>query len=78
MVDIAGTDNEKAYTAASMLGALAGLGLGNKLVQGKDFTTDQGKFTLLSELAGGMLGLGVAYLISPDEDGNSTLLIHDT
>ena len=72
VVDITGTDNVKAYTAASTLGALAGLGLGNKLVQGKDFTTDQGKFTLLSELAGGMLGLGLAYLISDD---NTTLYL---
>ena len=35
VVDISGTENEKIYTASSMFGALAGLGMGHKLVQEK-------------------------------------------
>ncbi|MCK4338804.1 MAG: hypothetical protein KAW87_02290 [Candidatus Cloacimonetes bacterium] len=74
-VDISGTKNEKAYTAASMLGAVVGLGLGHNLVQGKDFTTSQGNLIRLSELAGGLLGLGVAYLISSEDEDSSVLYL---
>ena len=75
VVDISGTENEKAYTTSSMLGAFIGLGLGHKLVQGKDFTTGQGNLIRLSELAGGLLGLGVAYLVSSEEEDNSVLYL---
>lgn len=75
VVDISGTEDEKAYTAASMLGAVVGLGLGHKLVQGKDFTTGQGNLVRLSGLAGGLLGLGVAYLVSSEDEDNSVLYL---
>ncbi len=75
VVDISGTENEKAYTASSMLGALVGLGLGHKLLQGKDFTTGQGTLIRLSEVAGGLLGLGVAYLVSSEDEDNSVLYL---
>ena len=76
VVDISGTENEKAYTAASMIGAIVGLGLGhNLLVRGKNFTTGQGNLIRLGELAGGLLGLGVASLVSSEDDNNSTLYL---
>ncbi len=75
VVDISGTENEKAYTASSMLGAVVGLGLGHKLVQEKDFTTGQGNLIRLSGLAGGLIGLGIAYLVSSEDDDNTTLYL---
>jgi hypothetical protein len=75
LVDIAGSENEKIWTASSMVGALVGLGLGHKLVQGKDFTTGQGNLIRLSELAGGLLGFGFAFLVSPEDDENSVLYL---
>ncbi len=75
VTDISGTENEKAYTAASMLGAVAGLGLGHRLVKGRDFTTGQGILIKLSEVAGGLLGLGVAYLVSSEDEDNNALYL---
>ncbi len=75
LVDFSGTENTKTYTAASMLGTVVGLGLGHKFVEGKNFTTTQGIMFRLSELAGGLLGLGAAYLVSSDDNDNSTLFL---
>jgi hypothetical protein len=75
VIDISGTENEKAYTAASMLGAVAGIGLGHKLVKGRDFTTGQGILIKLGEVAGGLIGLGVAYLVSSEDEDNSVLYL---
>jgi hypothetical protein len=75
-VDIADPDDEKAYTAAAMTGSIVGLGLGHHLVKNKDFSTGQGTLINLGELAGGLVGLGVAYLISPEGgDGNSAVYL---
>jgi len=75
LVDAIDPDNEKAYTAAAVLGGITGLGLGNALVRGRDFSTAQGNYIRLSELAGGLLGLGLAYLVSSDENDNSTFYL---
>jgi len=68
LVDISGTEDEKIYTTSSMLGNLAGLGLGHNLLRGKDSTTGKGNLVRLSGLAGGLIGLGLAYLVDEDED----------
>lgn len=75
LVDMIKPDNEKAYTLASVIGGVTGLGMGNLLVQGRDFSTAQGNYIRLSEIAGGLLGLGLAYLISSEENDNSTLYL---
>lgn len=74
VVDMVDPEDDRAYTAAAMVGSVIGLGLGHRLVRGKDFTTGQGTLINLSELAGGLVGLGVAYLVSSDDD-NSTLYL---
>jgi hypothetical protein len=74
-VDVFKPDNGKAYTTAMILGGIAGLGIGNALVRGRDFSTSQGNYIRLSEYAGGLLGLGLAYLVSSDENDNSTLYL---
>lgn len=75
VVDMFNTKNEKTYVAASMFGSVVGLGIGQKLVQGKDFSTGQGLLVELSELAGGLLGLGFAYLVTPEGEENSTFFL---
>lgn len=75
LVDIADPDDGKVYTAAAMLGSVFGLGLGDRLVRGKDFSTGQGRLITLGEMAGGLIGLGVAYIVS-SEDENSALYLN--
>ncbi len=77
VVDLFKPDNGKVYTAAAITGGFLGVGLGQKLVLGKDFTTSQASYISLSTLAGGLLGAGVAYLISTDENEalNQTLYL---
>jgi hypothetical protein len=60
----------RTHTAAGLAGAAAGLGLGRALVTGRDFTTSQGTLLTLSPLAGGLLGLGIAYLATPERAVN--------
>jgi hypothetical protein len=41
--------------------------LGRTLVANRNFTTNQGTLLTLSPLAGGLLGLGIAYLATPEQ-----------
>ena len=75
IVDMAASDQDKAYTAAAMTGAIAGLSFGHHLVKGKDFSTGQGSLVALSQCAGGLLGLGLAYLIAPEDKDNSAFFL---
>lgn len=52
--------------AGSLIGAAAGLVLGHRLVTGRNFSTGQGTLLTLSPLAGGLLGLGIAYVATPE------------
>lgn len=56
----------RTHTAAGLAGAAAGIVLGRALVTKRNFTTSQGTLLTLSPLAGGLLGLGIAYLATPD------------
>lgn len=73
-VDMSKPKDDKAYTAAAMAGSVAGLGLGHFLVKGKDFTTGQGSLINLGEFAGGLVGLGIAYLASSKDDNSALYL----
>lgn len=44
--------------------------LGRALVTGRNFTTNQGTLLTLSPLAGGLLGLGIAYLATPERQSD--------
>ena len=55
------------HSAAGLIGTAAGVVLGRTLVSGRNFSTGQGTLLSLSPLAGGLLGLGIAYLAAPDE-----------
>jgi hypothetical protein len=73
IVDIA-EGEDKAYSTASMVGATIGLWAGHSLVKGKDFTTGQGRLVGLGTMVGGLVGSGLAYLMSSDND-NSVLFL---
>ncbi|MBT3209591.1 MAG: hypothetical protein HN704_06490 [Bacteroidetes bacterium] len=72
---IAEPNNEKSYTAALTFGSIGGIAIGHALTKGHDFTTGQGVLISLSELAGGLIGLGTGYLISSDSDDSYKLFI---
>lgn len=78
ILDIAGVEEGKVYLATSMLGAVGGIGLGHILTKDKDFTTGQGTLITLGELAGGLVGLGFAYLISPSKSPASEVFTMST
>jgi hypothetical protein len=65
-VDMTGTHRENLFTGASLTGSLAGAAAGYYLVAGKEFSPGEGGLILLGEIAGGLLGAGIAYYILPD------------
>lgn len=75
IVDMTGSEDVNVFVTSSMLGALGGLWYGNTLITGKDFTTGQGNLIRLGALTGGLLGMGMAYLLAPEGQNNSTLYL---
>lgn len=72
-VNLTNSENENAYAGAFIASSLGGLFLGNQLVQEKDFSTAQGTFIELGQLAGWLTGLGIAYLIMDPNSSDSRL-----
>jgi hypothetical protein len=66
LVDYFKPEDETAYTVAGLAGIAAGGYLGWKATQDRNFATSDGVFVALGELAGGLLGLGIGYLVAPD------------
>ncbi len=60
----------KIYAGVSMLGTAVGLGLGHQIAKTYDFSTGEGRFVKLGEVAGGLLGFGLAYLLTPSNGAN--------
>ena len=75
LVDATNTEDAKSYFAASMVGNVVGVTAGHMLLRGKNFSTSQGSFILLGEIAGGLLGTGFAYLTGSSQGDNSTLYL---
>jgi hypothetical protein len=74
-LDLFGVKGGKTFTAASMAGAVAALYVAHGyLLRGKDFTTGQGIMIQLGTLGGGLMGAGIAYLLSSDR-GDATLFL---
>jgi len=66
LVDYFDPDDETPYAVAGLAGLAAGGYFGWRATRDLDFDTSDGVFIALGELAGGLLGLGVGYLIAPD------------
>lgn len=60
----------RTHSAAGLIGTAAGMVLGRALVTGRNFTTSQGTLLSLSPLAGGLIGLGLAYVATPEKAYN--------
>ena len=73
--DFADPDNNDAYISVSMLGGTAGFLLGHLLVNDREFGTGEGNLIRLGGLAGGLIGLGCAYLFSSEQDDNTRLYL---
>jgi hypothetical protein len=64
-------ENRQAIAATLMVGAAGGLVLGDRLLEGHDFTTGQGVVTELATIAGALSGAGLAYLATPDSTSST-------
>jgi len=72
-VDYADPENEYVYTYSAIAGTIAGLAVGHVLIQDRDFDTDDGAIINLGELAGGLFGLGLVTLASPEGESASAV-----
>ena len=68
-------EGTRAYTAAAMAGGLFGVGVGHHLTHRRDFTTGQGLLIGSGAVAAGLLGAGLAYVVSSDGADNRTLYL---
>jgi hypothetical protein len=65
------------YTTPSVLTGIAGVYIGHQLAKNYDFTFNQGYITKIGTYAGGLVGLGVAYMLvnnSNSDNGTAYLL----
>jgi hypothetical protein len=60
----------RTYAGWAMAGLIAGTGIGHHLISDLDFTPSQGTVITASEFAGGLFGLGLAYLMTPSNGSN--------
>lgn len=65
---VAGVDEPKLMTLAAALGGIGGLYLGDKLALKQEFSTRQGVFISLSQVAGALTGMGCGYLFGERND----------
>jgi hypothetical protein len=71
-----GTDMERVLGAMLIGGSAGGLYLADRvLLPGHDFSAGQGILVNLGAVAGGLLGLGVAYLVAPERVDRPTIFL---
>jgi hypothetical protein len=61
-------DDRRVIAGTLVAGGLAGLYLGDRLLDGHDFSAGQGIVVELSTYAGALAGAGLGYLVSPDDN----------
>lgn len=66
MAEIGTAEGPGAHAGLALAGGALGLFTGDRLVRGRDITAGQGLLVDLGTVAGGLLGLGVAVLVSDD------------
>ncbi len=71
-------DDFTPYATAGLLGIASGSFLGWKATHNKNFETSQAIFTALGEIAGGLFGLGLGYLIAPDNSDGKLIMTTTT
>lgn len=66
LVNLTGTDQEKVYTTAAMAGSAVSIGLGERLLRDRDFSTSQSRMIILGGAAGYLLGGAVNHILGGD------------
>jgi len=67
LADVGDPSGSEPYSAGIMLGSLAGLIVGDRLVAGREFSVGEGTLVQLGGLAGGLTGLGLVALTRTDD-----------
>lgn len=65
--DVGDPSESEPYSAGIILGSLAGLMAGDRLVNGREFTVGEGTLVQLGGMAGGLMGLGLVALTQTDD-----------
>ncbi len=60
-------DFSRPHSASALVGTAGAMLLGRALVRGRNFTGGQGTLLTLAPLAGGLIGLGIAYWATPEK-----------
>lgn len=68
-------NDSKILTSSMTLATVGGLAYGLRRTSDYDYTTSEGAYIGLSEIAGGLLGIGVGYLIMTDNFESETALV---
>ncbi len=76
LVDLTGTENDRWFGAGVLVGSLGGLAVGDRLVRPTRFTEGQGRLVALGSLAGGAVGLGVAYLVVGEDQAEDESAVY--
>jgi hypothetical protein len=71
----ADVEDPRIVAASLMTGAVVGLVGGDHLLEGRDYTRSAAGVITLGSLAGGLLGAGGAFLISPDDGDTATWIV---
>lgn len=68
-------DDTRVLAAGGLVGGIAGIYLGNRLLEDKRFTSGEGLLINAGHLAGGVTALGLTYLITEDLDDEPLLYL---
>lgn len=60
--------DDEGHVAAALVGAAAGIGVGDRLLRPESFSAGQGILVAVGQLAGGLSALGLAYLVDDGAD----------
>ena len=71
---VASAGNPVQGSASTLAGTVGGVLLADRIVRGREFSASHGLLTDLGTVAGGLLGLGAAALISSDDADEDLLL----
>lgn len=78
VADLIAPEEERPYITGALLGGIGGLAAGDRLARASNLSGGEARLVQLAAVAGGALGLGVAYLIAPDVDDATPFLTMGT
>ena len=74
----AGASGGRAHTGAALAGGGAGMVVGNRILRPEAFTEGDGLLVGAGQIGGAAVGLGLAYLVTPDASDNELLYLSST